>query len=176
MEQAFLTFGLCLIGLGLLLLLGELFVTSGILLVLAIASLAVGVVFLFKYDTMIGIYGLVGLLVGLPTGGYLILRLLPGTPLSRLRGVPDEEEEDVAESIPNQRELLALKGRVGKALTALRPSGMVDFQGRRVDSITEGIMVEPGCWVRCIDVRGNVVVVRPADGPESFQLESTTLN
>jgi membrane-bound serine protease (ClpP class) len=169
MENTFLTLGLCLIGLGFLMLLGELFVTSGVMLVLAVGSIVVGVVCLFKHDTMVGVYGLVGVLLALPTGGMLILRMLPRTPLGRMGQRPEEELE---EALPNQRELLALKGRTGKTLTPLRPAGMVDFDGRRVDSLTEGIMVEPDRWVRCVEVRGNTVVVRPVDKPDTFDLET----
>ncbi|MFO0846533.1 MAG: NfeD family protein [Gemmataceae bacterium] len=173
MENTFLTLGLCLIALGFLLLLGELFVTSGLLLVLAVGSLAVGVVFLFKHDTLTGVYGLVGVLVAIPAGGALILRMLPHTPLGRMAEPPDEE---LADEPAHRRDLLALKGRVGKALTELRPAGMVDFDGRRIDSITEGILVEPGRWVRCVEVRGNTVVVRPVAGPDTFTLETAQLD
>jgi hypothetical protein len=45
------------------------------------------------------------------------------------------------------------------------------FDGRRIDVITEGMMVDPGQWVKCVDVRANKVVVRPADPPaiEDFE-------
>ena len=55
---------------------------------------------------------------------------------------------------------------------ALRPSGVVDFEGRRVDTVTEGMMVEPGQWVRCVDVQANRVVVRPVDKPNLDTLET----
>lgn len=172
-STAFLTLGLCLIGIGFLLLLGELFVTSGVMLVLAVASIVVGIVFLFKYDTLVGVVGLVGVLLALPLGGLLILRALPNIPLAQLARQP---EEDQAESLPHYQELMALKGRTGKALTALRPAGMVDFDGRRVDCLTEGIMVEPGRWVRCIDVRGGSVIVQPVDKPDTFDLETAVFS
>ena len=52
------------------------------------------------------------------------------------------------------QELEQLRGRIGRTMSALRPAGMVDFDGRRIDTITEGMMVDPGQLVRCIDVRG----------------------
>jgi membrane-bound serine protease (ClpP class) len=173
MDTTFLTLGAFLIGLGFLLLLGDLFVASGVMLVLAVSSIAVGLVFLFKYDTMIGIYALAGVLVAIPTVGGLILRMLPHTPLGQLTKQPPEEQ---AAALPRRQELQALKGRVGKTLTALRPAGMVEFDGRRIDSITEGMMVEPGKWVRCVEVRGGTVVVRPVDRPETFDLDTAIFN
>ena len=61
-----------------------------------------------------------------------------------------------------------LRGRVGVTLTMLRPSGMTDFDGRRIDTITEGDLIERGQRVRVVDVRGSTVVVRriePGDDP-----------
>jgi membrane-bound serine protease (ClpP class) len=173
MDTTFLTLGFFLIGIGFLLLLGELFVTSGVMLVLAVASIAVGLVFLFKYDTMIGIYALVGVLIALPVTGVLLLRMLPNTPLGQLaRQAPEEP----AAALPHFQEMQALRGRTGKTLTALRPAGMVDFDGRRVDCLTEGMMVEAGKWVRCVDVRAGSVIVRPADGPMSFEVDTAELD
>jgi hypothetical protein len=41
-----------------------------------------------------------------------------------------------------------------------------------VDTITEGMMVEPGQWVRCIDVQAGKVIVRPVDKPNLGELET----
>ena len=43
---------------------------------------------------------------------------------------------------PSMGELEALKGRHGKTLSSMRPSGSVDFDGRRVDALTEGMMID----------------------------------
>ncbi len=61
-----------------------------------------------------------------------------------------------------------LRGRIGKTLAPLRPAGVADFDGRRVDVITEGMMVDGGQWVRCIDVRAGKVVVRPVEKPDDL--------
>ena len=52
----------------------------------------------------------------------------------------------------------------------LRP-GVVDFDGRRIDTITEGMMVEPGQWVRCIEVKAGKVIVRPVEKPNLGDLD-----
>jgi membrane-bound serine protease (ClpP class) len=61
--------------------------------------------------------------------------------------------------------LEALKGRHGKTVTPMRPSGVVEFDGRRIDALTEGVMLEPGAAVRCVDVRAGRVVVRRVESP-----------
>ena len=169
MDTTFLTLGTFLIVVGFLLLLGELFVTSGILLVLAVGCIGVGVVFLFRHDTLVGVLGLVGVVVAVPVTGYLTIRMLPNTPLAHLTRRPNEES---ATDLPHHQELQALRGRTGKTLTPLRPAGMVSFDGRRIDCVTEGMLVEAGKWVRCVDVRGGTVTVRVIDKPDTFDLET----
>ena len=69
---------------------------------------------------------------------------------------------------PLHQEMEKLRGRIGKTLAPLRPAGVADFDGRRVDVITEGMMVDGGQWVRCIDVRAGQVVVRPVEKPDDL--------
>lgn len=49
----------------------------------------------------------------------------------------------------------------GVVLTPLKPVGVVDFDGRRVEAISEGPFVMGGARVRVIRVEGNKVFVRP---------------
>ena len=53
-----------------------------------------------------------------------------------------------------------LMDQFGTALTTLRPTGMAQIAGHRVDVVTEGQMVEKGTPVRVIAVEGLRVVVR----------------
>jgi membrane-bound serine protease (ClpP class) len=75
------------------------------------------------------------------------------------------QEDDTLANLPVNLELEQLRGRYGRTISALRPAGLTDFDGRRVDTITEGMMIEPGQWVRCIDVQAGKVIVRPVDKP-----------
>jgi membrane-bound ClpP family serine protease len=54
-----------------------------------------------------------------------------------------------------------LMGEVGRTITPLRPAGTTDFDGQRVDTVSEGIMIERGSTVRVVAVEGRRVVVRP---------------
>lgn len=177
MDTTFLTLGAFLILLGVLLLFAELFVTSGVMLVLAVSSIIVGLVFLFRHDTTVGLVALGVVLVAIPGAGWMVIRLLPQTPLAQLaRQGPGELEEGAGGDLPHHRELVALKGRTGKTLTALKPGGMVEFDGRRIDCLTEGMMVEAGKWVRCVEVRGGTVIVRVVDRPDTFDVETAIFN
>jgi membrane-bound serine protease (ClpP class) len=54
----------------------------------------------------------------------------------------------------------ALLSREGTALTPLRPSGTAVIDGKRVDVVTEGEMIDKDKPVRVIKVEGGRVVVR----------------
>ncbi|MGI6566271.1 MAG: nodulation protein NfeD [Firmicutes bacterium] len=54
-----------------------------------------------------------------------------------------------------------LVGKVGQAQTPLRPAGIVEIAGQRIDVVTEGGFVAKGTAVEVITVQGNRVVVRP---------------
>src|SRR5262249_44724689 len=154
MESSYLTLGLALIGAGFLLLAAELFIpTGGILFVLSVSGIAVGVVFAFLHDTTVGLFTLLGVFVAVPALGSVLLHYWPRTPIGRPFFLTSPDEDSTVASLPANQELEQLKGRFGRTLSALRPAGVVDFDGRRIDTITEGMMVDPGQWVRCIDVR-----------------------
>src|SRR5262249_6213054 len=66
---------------------------------------------------------------------------------------------------PTTTEADTLKGRTGKTVSPLRPSGTVEFDGKRVDAMTEGTMLDAGVWVRCVDVKRGQVIVRKLEEP-----------
>jgi membrane-bound serine protease (ClpP class) len=157
----------------------ELFVpTSGILFALAMCGLLGGVVMVFLYSTdpFLGWITLLGLIVAVPSAGRLLLALWPRTAVGRSLQLQGPDEDATIASMPVNVELEQLRGKIGRALSALRPGGVVDFEGKRIDTVTEGMMVEPGEWVRCIDVRAGRVVVRPVPKPDLDKLENLELD
>jgi membrane-bound serine protease (ClpP class) len=50
-------------------------------------------------------------------------------------------------------------GAIGVTKTALRPAGVAELDGRRVDVVSEGGFIEPGVQVRVVRVDGPAVVV-----------------
>ena len=171
-DSTYLTMGYALIALGFLLLLAELFLpTSGTLFVIAVACFAVGVTFTFWYDRTVGLWTLIGVFLALPVLGKILLTYWPRTSIGR-RMILAARNDDTLAMLPVNQDLEELRGRYGRALSTLRPSGLVDFEGRRVQTITEGRMVEPGQWVRCVDVQAGKVIVRPVDKPNLDDLET----
>ena len=56
--------------------------------------------------------------------------------------------------------LRPLIGKEGVAQSDLRPVGVIAVDGRRVDVVTEGAMIDAGSRVKIVAVEGNRVVVR----------------
>jgi membrane-bound ClpP family serine protease len=173
MEPMYLTMALVLIAVGFLLLAAELVIpTSGTLFVLAVAALIVGIASAFYYETQTGMVALVGVCIAFPLCLAVVLHYWPKTPFGKRMILPDSDEDDTLAHMPVLLELESLRGRFGRAVSTLRPSGITDFDGRRVDTITEGMMVEPGQWVRCVDVKSGRVIVRPVEKPNLGDLET----
>src|SRR5262245_7229960 len=149
-----LTLAYVLIAVGLLLLLAELFIPSGgLLFVLSVLALVVGITMTFLYsdDPSTGILTLLGVFVILPAGGGFLLHYMPKTRLGKRYFMAGPDGDETVAALPENQELEQLKGRFGRTVTALRPAGITDFDGRHVDTISEGLMIEPGQMVRCID-------------------------
>ena len=173
MDASYLAVGLALIGAGFLLMVAELFLPhGGALAVVSVACISVGVAFAFYYDSLAGLLTLLGVFATVPLAMGFVAHYWPRTPYARRMLLPGTAPEDTVASAPHIQDLENLKGRFGRALSDLRPAGVVDFDGRRVDTLTEGMMVEAGKWVRCVDVRAGKVVVRPAERPNIEGLEN----
>ena len=54
-----------------------------------------------------------------------------------------------------------LIGRQGRAVTPLRPSGIAEIDGRRLDVTTAGLFVPAGTMVEVVRVQGSRIEVRP---------------
>jgi membrane-bound ClpP family serine protease len=171
-----LTIAILLVALGLVLLAAEVFIPSGgLLFVASILCIIVGVVMTFVYgDTNTGMVTLLCVFVAGPAVATFMLYLWPRTPMGKRLILPDQDA--TIAMMPVNLELENLRGRYGRALSDLRPAGVVDFDGRRVDTISEGMMVSAGAWVRCVDVKAGKVVVRPVDKPDLGALESADFN
>jgi membrane-bound ClpP family serine protease len=160
---------------GLLLLVAELFIPSGgVLLVVSLRAIIIGVAMTFfsSEDPTTGILTMIGVFVAIPVIVGVMLHYWPKTRMGKRFFLNSKQSDATIASMPVNLELEQLRGRFGRAVSALRPAGVVDFDGRRVDTITEGMMVEPGQWVRCIDVKAARVIVRPVEKPDLGDLET----
>lgn len=149
---------------GIVLLLGEyFFATGGLLIVAAVLC----------FMAALGIIGIYGSLQELVAGSVAVALGVPlltfGAVYSWKRvfgGDPSPAAEASIAEMPEIAELDALRGRYGQALSPLRPSGVAEFDGRKIDVLTEGLMIDAGSWVKCVDVKPGKVIVRLVDRAE----------
>ena len=89
----------------------------------------------------------------------LLLRYLPRLPVGR-RLILDTGLNVGAGYASAPEEDLSWLGKSGTTLTPLRPAGIADLEGRRVDVVSDGEFVESGAPVTVSRVDGNRIVVR----------------
>ncbi len=153
---------LLLLALGLFLLIAETFIPSGGLIgLLAVSCLVASLWRAFEQSTDLGLKFLIADFLLLPLAVALAVHLWPKMPLAKRVFLMPPEPEEIEESHPSRR-LDHLVGRVGRALTPLRPSGLVDFDGRRLDGLSEEGLIPSGALIRAVRVRGNQLIVRTA--------------
>ena len=159
----YLTVALVLFTLGIITLLAEVLLpTGGILVVASLLCFALGVgIILIRGTTMEAVVAIGALAVGLPASGYVAIAAYRRMSLDSV--LTEGGTEPLA--IAGVAELESLKNRTGKTVSPLRPSGAVEFDGKRIDAMTEGTMLEAGVWVRCVEVKGTKVIVRQMEAP-----------
>lgn len=155
-----------LLAFGLILLAAEVFIPSGGLIgLLALSLVGVSLYTAFRQSTDLGMKFLIADFMLMPLAVALALYIWPKTPLARRVFLRPPTAEDLAEA-PAGGRLDHLIGEYGRALTTLRPSGMVDFDGRRLGGMAEEGMIDAGTLVRAVQIRYGQLVVRTADAPE----------
>jgi membrane-bound ClpP family serine protease len=163
--MSYLMWPLLLLAIGLILLITEAFIPSGGL----IGILAIGCLLLSLYQAFtvpsapnLGWKFVVAELVLIPIVMVVAIQLWPKTPLARRIFLPPPSLEDVETAHTRQR-FDHLMGEFGRALTPLRPSGLVDFEGRRLNAMAEEGLIEAGSLVRAVRVQSGILIVRRAD-------------
>lgn len=142
--------------LGLILLIVEMFTPgfgvaggSGLLL------LIIGIV-LTARDIKEAVIMLIILLVLVAIGVFIIIRSAQKGKLSKLiLHTASKTKDGYSTSDDNS----ALVGLEGVALTTLRPAGTGEFDGQRLDVVTEGDFIENGVKIRIIRTEGRRIVV-----------------
>jgi membrane-bound serine protease (ClpP class) len=154
---------------GLLLVVGEVFVPSGGLLgFLAVAAVLASVTMaFFSSGVQTGLLFLTVAVVAVPVTLSLAFRWWPKTPMGKRLLLEPRRGDEVLPDSPQRRRLRDLVGKVGKANTVMLPSGGVTIGGHSIDAVSEGMAIDAGQRVRVVDVRGNRVVVRPVVDDES---------
>lgn len=143
-----------------LLIVAEVFVPSGGLLgVCSLACLVGGLVTFFSYSATAGWIGVVVAVVMIPTILVVAYRIFPKTRFGK-SVILMPPLRDRGDAIADSAELNKLLGEVGQVLTPLRPVGMCEFAGRRVECVAESGYIDKGKTIKVIRVQGTQLTVR----------------
>ena len=64
------------------------------------------------------------------------------------------------EELHARKDMQVLVGKTGTTLSVLRPAGIVDFDGVRLNVVTEGGFIEKGLPIEIVSVEGSRIIVR----------------
>ena len=148
-------------GLGVLILVAEVFIPShGILTVVGLGLLIAGVVQTFSYAGRdAGIIAIFACLVFVPAFAILAIKYWHRTPIGKLIAPPNPTLTAADTSVPIE-EINSLIGKTGRTVSPLRPVGICDFNGRRVSCVAQFGMVEAGVAIEGVGLSGtNLAVV-----------------
>jgi membrane-bound serine protease (ClpP class) len=142
------------------LIIAEVFVPSGGLIsIMAIACLIGGVVIFFKHSSVAGWIGLTIAIVMIPSVLICAYKIFPRTRFGKnVTLAPPERQQ--GDAIPDTDKLKDLLGAEGVVLTTLRPVGMCDFSGQRIECVAESGYVNKGNKVKVINVESTQLTVR----------------
>jgi len=137
--------------------------SGGILGMLSMASLIGVIVCLFLIDLTYGWIGLVASLFIVPAAIGVAMKMFPHTPIGRrliLASNPEAPRRPVRYGSTDDDDD-DLMGAEGIVVTEMRPIGVVNFNGKRVECLSERGTVEPGTKVKVVNISGFEIKVRP---------------
>ena len=116
----------------------------------------------FQYSPYSGWIGVAIAIVVIPVTLYVCYKALPKTGVGKrlILGRPDRARGD---AIPDTPELAGMVNHVGNVVTPLRPVGTCDFDGKRLECVSETGYIEAGKRVEVISVEGTQLTVRLVD-------------
>ena len=142
------------------LIVAEVFVPSGGLIsICALACLAGGIAIFFKHSIVAGWVGIGIAAIMIPAVLIFAYKIFPKTRFGKSVTLTPPERWK-GDAIPDTDKLKELLGVEGVVLTTLRPVGMCDFSGQRVECVAESGFVEKAKKVKVINVESTQVTVR----------------
>ena len=73
------------------------------------------------------------------------------------------ESETREQGFSGTEDMAYLMGKTGTVVTICRPVGNVDFNGVKLEVVTQGEFIEKGETVEVVEIEGNRVVVKPVN-------------
>ena len=149
------------------LIIAEVFVPSGgIISLFALACVIGGAAIFFRHSSTAGWIGVVIAIIMIPSTLVFAYRIFPKTRFGKSVTLTPPERQK-GDAIPDTDELGEMLGAVGLVLTPLRPVGMCDFSGQRLECVAEGGYVDKDKEVKVINVESTQLTVREIEVEES---------
>lgn len=150
-----------LLTIGLFLLAAEIFLPGGILGILGgIALLGAVAASFAAFGLAVGMYIALAVIIGGSASIFIWIKLFPRTRVGQALTLQHTQSSYKAADTDTRRNLA---GKTGKAVTDLRPAGIVQIDGRKYSVVSEGMLVQRDSAVQVVKVDGNRIVVRPSD-------------
>jgi len=152
-----------LFAIGLLLLLAEIFLIPGFGLagISGIAAILVSIFLTFGNIVQATYSILIALGVSV-IGFFLLIKYIPSTRTWRKFVLSTEQKKELGYTV-GTKDLKRLTGKEGIAITPLRPSGIVEVNGKKLNVLTLGEYVDSNTKIKIISVEGNKIVVEAVD-------------
>ena len=162
-----LLWGFGLIGVAFALAIAEMFIPSaGVISVVALVVATAGIIAFWRVSWVWGATALSGTVIGGIGFFNLAIRVFPHTPVGKGLILGGRETEETLEararaSRESEASTRALMGATGTAVTDLRPVGMAEIAGHRMEVLAEGGVIDRGQSVRVVSLENGQVRVRP---------------
>jgi len=116
----------------------------------------------YKHGTAACVGGVIVAIIMIPSVLVIAYKIFPKTKFGKgvILSRPVREQGD---AVPDSEQLKKLLGATGVVLTPLRPVGMCDFSGQRVECVAESGYVDKDKEVTVIDVESTQVTVRTVE-------------
>lgn len=95
-------------------------------------------------------------------GFFLLIKYIPSTRTWRKFVLSTEQKKELG-YIVGTKDLKRLTGKEGLAITPLRPSGIAEVDGKKLDVITQGEYIISNSKIKIISVEGNKIIVEAID-------------
>ena len=143
---------------GLVLLLLEFFVPGGIVGIIGGALIIISLLFAGASITHMAYSIIIAMFIAVI--GMVILMKFFGKKLHVFNKLVLRDATTTEEGYVSNTNRIELIGRVGEAITALRPAGVIVIDHERIDAVSDGSYIDKGKQVEVIKVEGSRIVVR----------------
>ena len=143
---------------GLVLLLLEFFVPGGIVGIIGGALIIISLLFAGASITHMAYSIIIAMFIAVI--GMVILMKFFGKKLHVFNKLVLRDATTTEEGYVSNTNRIELIGRVGEAITALRPAGVISIDYERIDAVSDGSYIDKGKQVEVIKVEGSRIVVR----------------